>query len=40
MATKLMMAKVKWRKGNETRGPVLTQNKRMTSVECSGLEYV
>nr|KJB26734.1 hypothetical protein B456_004G256900 [Gossypium raimondii] len=40
MAAKLMMAKVKWPKGNETRGPVLTPNKRMTHIECSGLEYV
>ncbi|MBA0764243.1 hypothetical protein Gotri_013607, partial [Gossypium trilobum] len=40
VAAKLMMAKVKWPKGNETRGPVLTQNKRMTNIECSGLEYV
>ncbi|XP_038992605.1 histone acetyltransferase MCC1-like isoform X2 [Hibiscus syriacus] len=34
VASKLMMAKPKWPKGNET------QSKRMTNTECSGLEYV
>ncbi|KAE8670986.1 Histone acetyltransferase MCC1 [Hibiscus syriacus] len=39
VASKLMMAKPKWPKGNETRVPV-TQSKRMANTECSGLEYV
>ncbi|KAE8691114.1 putative EXORDIUM like 2 [Hibiscus syriacus] len=38
LASKLMMAKPKWPKGNETLVPV-TQSKRMTNTECSGLEY-